>query len=83
MFNQVCGVLRQLSRVHALKGDLSAAASALDQCLHAEILIYGSSSRRAQASRLRLRELIQLVDYLIIYDIFLFSYFFLSEFSCM
>ncbi|XP_069978214.1 uncharacterized protein [Penaeus vannamei] len=56
---QVCGVLRQLSRVHALKGDLSAAASALDQCLHAEILIYGSSSRRAQASRLRLRELIQ------------------------
>ncbi|XP_068220762.1 uncharacterized protein [Palaemon carinicauda] len=57
--SQVCGVLKQLSRVHSLNNDLNAAASALDQCLHAEILIYGSSSRRAQASRLRLREIIQ------------------------
>ncbi|XP_066989893.1 tetratricopeptide repeat protein 23-like [Macrobrachium rosenbergii] len=56
---QVCGVLKQLSRVHSLNNDLNAAASALDQCLHTEILIYGSSSRRAQASRLRLREIIQ------------------------
>ncbi|XP_042218442.1 tetratricopeptide repeat protein 23-like isoform X2 [Homarus americanus] len=55
---QVCGVLRQLSRVHALSGDFSPAASALDQCLHAEISIYGSSSRRAQASRLRLQDMI-------------------------
>nr|XP_045593996.1 tetratricopeptide repeat protein 23-like isoform X1 [Procambarus clarkii]XP_045593997.1 tetratricopeptide repeat protein 23-like isoform X1 [Procambarus clarkii] len=57
--SQVCGVLRQLSRVHALSGDLSAAASALDQCLQVETLIYGSSSRRAQASHLRLQEMIQ------------------------
>ncbi|KAK7086115.1 hypothetical protein SK128_006425, partial [Halocaridina rubra] len=56
---QVCGVLKQLSRVHTLNNDLNAAASALDHCLQAETLIYGSSSRRAQASHLRLRELIQ------------------------
>ncbi|XP_045105661.1 tetratricopeptide repeat protein 23-like isoform X2 [Portunus trituberculatus] len=56
---QVCGVLRQLSRVHALAGDLGRAALALDQCLQAETLLYGTSSRRAQASRLRLQEMIQ------------------------
>lgn len=57
---QVCGVLRQLSRVHALAGDLGRAALSLDQCLQAEILLYGTSSRRAQASRLRLQEMMQL-----------------------
>lgn len=57
--SQVCGVLRQLYRVHSLNGDPSAAASTLDQCLHVETLIYGSSSRRAQASHLRLQEMIQ------------------------
>ncbi|XP_063851325.1 tetratricopeptide repeat protein 23-like isoform X2 [Scylla paramamosain] len=56
---QVCGVLRQLSRVHALAGDLVRAALALDQCLQAETLLYGTSSRRAQASRLRLQEMMQ------------------------
>lgn len=57
---QVCGVLRQLSRVYALAGNLGQAALALDQCLQAEILQYGTSSRRAEASRLRLQEIIQL-----------------------
>ncbi|KAK3864683.1 hypothetical protein Pcinc_029651 [Petrolisthes cinctipes] len=56
---QVCGVLRQLSRILALSGDMSGAAMTLDQCLHSETLIYGTSSRRAQASRLRLQDLIQ------------------------
>ncbi|XP_050704072.1 uncharacterized protein LOC126989545, partial [Eriocheir sinensis] len=57
--SQVCGVLRQLSRVYALSGDLGRAALALDQCLQVEILLYGTSSRRAQASRIRLQEMMQ------------------------